>query len=239
MGKEKRQATLKETQAAQCLMHPETFESAYLLGFLWADGYTSKTTGYKVGCEIVTRDFVDIEKIISNVGIEWKLRHRERLNRQPQTSFRVSNKPLKEHLDKLGFSRKSSHSCEEILESIPKDLQYAWWHGFLDGDGNLYFNKRWSTCQITFAGSYDLSWEYRRKKLIDVVCLERPRINRQVVEKTGHRCSCLRVTNIKDCQKLIRYIYQDENQGIKRKYNKAMEILRLNIAPRKSRIVEI
>lgn len=104
-----------------------TPEAAYILGFLWADGFLG--SHYTINTEIVSEDAIIIEKIFLSTG-KWYIYTRTRNNYKPQTKFSCTNKTLYEYLIKLGFNSKNK-SPNKILKTIPKKLQHYWFNNGL------------------------------------------------------------------------------------------------------------
>lgn len=83
----------------------DTPESAYLLGFIWGDGYVLKDITksiFKLSIECVEEDLKLIEKIFNKAG-KWTRATRTRKGRKPSLLLTVSNKKLIEYLESKNY----------------------------------------------------------------------------------------------------------------------------------------
>jgi hypothetical protein len=211
------------------LINVKTAEASYLLGFLWADGYLrpsykSETSGM-IGLEIITKDFLDIENILLDVSNLWKINKnlsmtktigKDGVNRKPQAIVHLCNSLTYLYLKEMNYKNKKILSCDKILNTIPVELQHYWWRGFFDGDGCIYFNHKQRTYQATISGHYEQNWDCYDKLLTD---LEINHSLRRVVGKRGNY-SQMRICSKSGCLKLMSYLYQGQEMGLKRKYIK-------------------
>lgn len=133
-----------------------TPEVAYLLGFLWADGYVSvkylngHERNWTVGLGIVYSDYADIKPVLESVGRWSVLTHRQE-GRQPQARIRISNKPLGRFLKENDYGDKKV-APTKILSRIPDHLKHYWWRGYFDGDGCM------SDGHLTITSCVDQDW---------------------------------------------------------------------------------
>jgi hypothetical protein len=200
-----------------------TPEAAYILGFLWADGFLG--SHYTINTEIVSDDAIVIEKIFSSTG-KWYIYKRKRDNYKPQTKFSCTNKPLYEYLIKLGFNNKNK-SPNKILKTIPKKLQHYWFRGYFDGDGCWYFYPKGYLRQCTIASKYSQNWEFM-VQLMGVLKIKKyninktKRINKKGIENAHSR---IRFCNIDAIIKFGNYIYNGNQFGLERKLKKFNDII--------------
>lgn len=198
-------------------------EVAYLLGFLWADGYLFKTVKgrARVGVECLSEDMKEIDHIFSFVGI-WGTQHRHRKGRRPQTVKNCSSHALFDFLENLGYSEKSGGSHEKILSSLPKELIPFWLRGYFDGDGNLYLFKDCVGGQVTFSSCYSQDWNALKDFLISKgfnVRIEHRKA------KNGNKSGALRLVGYENIMRFLNYIYDPEPSiGLARKKKKYLEL---------------
>jgi len=83
----------------------QSYESLYLLGFLWADGYLYRKQN-RISLEIVERDMVEIENLFCGSG-KWHSWTRKRKKRKPQKGFCCNNKKLFQFLEGKNYDKKS------------------------------------------------------------------------------------------------------------------------------------
>lgn len=216
-----RESTPREENILSSLLENPTKEWAYVLGFLWADGYLIGK--YGIGAEMLSSDYRDVEPIFDYV-CPWLKSSRRRKGRRMQSAIRIANKPLALLLDKHGYRTKSESCPRKILELIPRRLRYMWWRGFFDGDGCFYTNKKHYTYQVAITASFACDWEFRRSDLISEAGIKKVTIRRDSA-KNGNKYSQLRITNHPDCLTFFNYIYRDyDGIGLSRKYLKHMEL---------------
>lgn len=203
-------------------------EIAYILGFLWSDGYCHKKNNTNsIVLEIVREDLDEIKHIFDSVG-KWGYYFRKREGRKEIASLKTSNRPLLEYLYTLDFNRKSFISPDKLINKIPLDLRKYFFRGIIDGDGCFYFDsKRLRLFSVT--SSIDQDWKYL-KDLFDNLGIEYNIRNKEHNNKDGNisHSSVIYVTGIERIKKLGDYIYDGyeiDKIGLKRKYEKYLNCI--------------
>jgi hypothetical protein len=189
-------------------------ENAYVFGFLWADGYVVRPPGrgYGVSLSIKKSDLLQILNLF-DTSLGWKISYRARKEWSPQGTARIQNKPFHELLTELDYINKSIHSPSKVLEWLPKHLHKNWWHGYFDGDGCFYTNKKHYTYQICFAGNYDQDWS----SCIEVLELLGISPKHNKIKSSNGNSSKLRFTKKAEVKKFLNWIHNDVVFGLKRK----------------------
>lgn len=190
-----------------------TPESSYILGFLWADGYISKRTN-SISLECISEDINNIFPLFIKTGT-YNLYHRNRKNRQPQSTINCSSFELASFLKENDYLDKSSVAPIKILSKIPNELKKYFFLGWSDGDGCFYIKeKQMSGCQFIMSGTYDQDW-------ISLITLcSDLNINYQIdkfITGKGHRYSRFLISKNKDIIKLGEYFYTQLDIGLTRK----------------------
>lgn len=202
--------------------NPATKEIAYILGFLWADGYLYEKK-HTISLKIVLEDLEVIKPYFMETGA-WRFYTRSQQNRKPQGTLLTTNKPLFEFLKNLDYVAKSSASACKILNIVPENLRYMWFRGLVDGDGNFYYNKRDYCRQFSIASSFTQDWTYVENlfKSLDIFY----KIDRKENFESNNKSSMIRLSNTHNIRKLGDYLYPEpyDNIGLLRKFNKFMEI---------------
>lgn len=212
---------------ARNLMEIKSPQAAYILGFIWADGYLYKKSN-TCSIEIIKSDLDVLENIFTSI-YPWKKSYRNRPHRQPQGCLYTTNKALVDFLREYKYQNKTVTCPKSIIEKIPIKWQYLWWRGYLDGDGCIYVNKTNHCYQITFAGAYQSDWS-GRKEFLDILKVSS---NIQFSKKPLSKSSNLRITSYVNCRKLLDYIYQDNIQiGLPRKLQKYEELKNCHLLSR-------
>jgi len=124
-----------------------TKEFAYLLGFLWADGYILKKVDkkgfnhHRIVCEIVSEDFEMIWGNFDNFS-KWSISKRKRRdNWKETTTGTINNKYFYEFLESLGFKDKNLGFDKVFLYLNQHRLTDYFMCGLFDGDGHTDFKR--------------------------------------------------------------------------------------------------
>lgn len=198
------------------LINVSTPESAYVLGFIWADGYLidSFNNRNKIVTEISSRDAFDIIPLFQTTG-KWTIANRSRKNRQPQTLITTSNKELYQHLLQCNYHAKSKVTADTILDTIPESLRSAWFHGYFDGDGCFYTRPSNCIYQTTITGPIEQDWNFV-ERIYDSLGVKYS-ISR--TSKPGSSCSRVRTSQKQSFLSIGRYMYSSGLTGLTRKRN--------------------
>jgi hypothetical protein len=197
----------------------ETKYHAYLLGFMWADGYLLYEKKRKeMRVEIVDEDMSDIKNVFDATG-KWYFITRHRKNRKPQTTASGNNAKLCDYLHENDYNEKSTSSPTKIIKCVPKNFIKYFLRGWSDGDGCFYTNGR--TRHFSICGSYEQDWSILENIFKDNGIDYK--IQRRT-HKTG-KFSVIRVWNKNSLLNISKILYQDyDGIGLKRKYDKCQEI---------------
>lgn len=200
-----------------------TPESAYILGFIWADGYISRgSRSYSINLSIKYEDGILIKDIIYQIA-DWKTyiyqpgKHQRNNNQLMQ--FHMANKMLFQFLENNDYRIKSGASADKILNVLPENLHKYWIRGYFDGDGSAHFNIPSRSNSITFTSCYHQNWNFLiniLNKLSIEFCIM------QTVQKNNNKFSRLVIRKIKSIYKLYQFLYNNElpNLGLLRKRDK-------------------
>lgn len=198
-----------------------TKESAYLLGFLWADG-SLLNNNIRLG--IIEEDGKKIEHIIYATG-NWKVYRRIRKNRKPQIDYYICDKNFSSFLREHGKYPNTIESHEKILKFIGDDYFLYFLRGLIDGDGcfSINFNNNRHYCQLIISGRYEQDWSFLKEKIETFFNVKFSIYKQQYKLKNGkiNHSSCIRCSSVNDIIKIVEILYK-ENDGIflQRKYDK-------------------
>jgi intein-encoded DNA endonuclease-like protein len=198
----------------------KSLDVAYVLGFLWADGYISKVNN-SISTTINTKDFNDIFRIFEKIG-DWKQynykRYDKRTDKYYNTStIHITNKHLRDFLIENDYSLKSNVSSDKILEKIPNNLKRYFYKGYSDGDGCFYIKQK--TCQYILTSTKEQDWNFIEKlyKTLNI------RYNIITMESYSQ----IRITNKPDIIKIGEYLYENNDACLQRKFDKYFEITKI------------
>jgi hypothetical protein len=201
----------------------------YILGYIWGDGHIhnggiSKTNSLTL--EIVKEDGLDIyDKMLS--VINWNISYRKRNNRKEQICFTICNRILIEFLVSLDFHKKS-YSYPIILDKLNFDMRRYFYLGLSDADGCFYYNKKQYCTQYTISSTYEQDWKHITD-IFEYLNIDYKIKKIENVNKNGniHLHSLVLISNKKGVLKFGDYLYSDDFIGLKRKYEKYLDIKNL------------
>lgn len=125
---------------------------AYLLGFLYADGYIAADG--RIGILLAEDDKEIVELIHKYIAPNSVIQHLnyQNLKRKPQVKIRFKSEKLYNRLVEFGFTTDKTHHDVRILEKIPEPFKKDFIRGYTDGDGNVRCSKvkgqRWRKLSV-------------------------------------------------------------------------------------------
>lgn len=129
-------------------------EIAYILGFLWADGYVDR---YNVRISLVEEDGRHLYSILAkHCSARTKRSNRQSpdAKRKPQFTMFINDASLARYLMTLDYGEKSHVAPIKVLATIPIQYHSAFWLGYHDGDG--YYDPKRHRC--SYGSSYRQDW---------------------------------------------------------------------------------
>lgn len=201
----------------------------YILGYIWGDGHIhnggiGKTNSLSL--EINKEDGLDIyDKMLS--VINWNVYYRKRINKKEQICFTICNRILIEYLVSLDFHKKS-YNYPIILNNLSFEMKRYFYLGLSDADGCFYYNLEQYCYQYTISSTHEQDWRHI-SDIFDHLGIKYRIKKREKVNKNGniHLHSLVLISNKKDILKFGDYLYSDDFIGLKRKYQKYLEIKKL------------
>lgn len=187
----------------------ENPETAYVLGYLWADGSVFESKGqYYTRLFIQNGDGEIIKPFIKKFSYHkkwvWYRYHYPSAtrNNNPKIQFAIYNKDLSKFLiEKLGYGNKSLYSPDKALAFIPSKYHKDFWRGLFDGDGHI------GSRGATITSNYDQDWS-ALISLFSRLDIKRYRIIKKICKKHGHKSSVIDITNASDITKLGDFLYE-------------------------------
>jgi intein/homing endonuclease len=208
----------------------DTPNKAYILGFLYADGYNNRINNTII-LSLNRKDEDILLKIKEEVGSNKPIYHHNYIN---------SSDGVERHMSELNFA--SKHMCEQLEKFgmiqnktftidfpnfLPDELISHFIRGYFDGDGCACLSKDKSrnsgtAFQINIMSSMQLCLhmqEYLKNK---------QNISFQVNKPSGKKelNGLIRSKSKNDIKNFINYIYKNAELYMERKYNKCLQFLK-------------
>lgn len=195
----------------------------WFLGYLWADGHV-KASRLEIGFSI--KDDENISKIINKLG-DFNRRHRLYKDSNSETiGYNINGREFTQFFIDNDYENKSHIQPTKILGLIPDNLKHYFYLGLFDGDGSIYYHSKQKTyghkISITSTIDYDWSFYFDLLKSIGVETY----FYYKKDYKAG-KSSDVQICKNEYILKLGNYLYQtydEDNIGLKRKYDKFMLI---------------
>lgn len=198
-----------------------TEESAYFLGFLYADGCVQiKNNAYTVCLKLKSDDLCIIEKFRDIMSPSSTIKATK--NKESDTTYSYFRINQKEICDQL-----ISHGCIpnkslilEFPKTIPDELIRHFLRGYSDGDGTIYKNRKGinTIWKIISTKQFCEQTAILLKKVLSINCsqsLSRP--------KTNKITTTLSVGGNLQCIKMLDWLYINSTIYLPRKYDKYIE----------------
>lgn len=206
----------------------DTPESAYLAGFIFADGYIEKRF-FNTVLSICSEDMNEISSLFDKFG-EWTFYYPKRKINKFIITICTNNKEIYNFFCDMGYKEKSYIEPTKILNIIPEHLHRYFWRGFSDGDGHWACSKYMSGFSVT--GNIKYEWK-EMMKLFDKLDIKTYSLYKNST-KYGD-CSRLCLHRHEFVKKFGEYIYQNyENDriGLPRKYEIFEKLEKKNVKAR-------
>ena len=199
---------------------------AYWLGFLYADGYnrikrnkTSEKMEYVLSVTLARVDKEHLVKLKNSLQSDTVIRDREtKLNDKIFYNNQITfcNREICEDLNKLGCTPNKSLTLEfPTSDIVPDYLIRHFIRGYFDGDGCIHINHEKKRVSLSFMGT-----ENFLNGLRDVLC-EELGITRVVIQsREGNKAKQIFWARIRACELIFKYLYQDCNIYLDRKFDK-------------------
>tara|TARA_Y100000034_G_C6846829_1_gene383693 strand:- start:141 stop:977 length:837 start_codon:yes stop_codon:yes gene_type:complete len=201
--------------------NPQSPNTAYALGFMWADGYINDISqSYRIEVEIKRVDADDVFPHFNHCG-DWTRHDRNRPNREPQARICTGNKRLFQFLKSFDYHLKRKEAPEKIVQWVCPSVAHVFWRGYFDGDGWFHLRNK-KLYQAGFAGTYHQNWSSTIHMLKSIGCTFGTRRQNY---STG-QSSAIIISNKPSVKNLGKYIYSEPLFGLKRKYDQWSSIFR-------------
>jgi hypothetical protein len=199
----------------------DTQEKAYILGFLYADGYNGQKYNTIKIC-LATKDLDILNKIDSILYVD-NLSHVKfyKNKKRDECYINFNSKYMCEQLAKLGCIQAKSLILEFPSSLIDNELQRHFIRGYYDGDGGLTISKkktRGAKISITSTLSFISSLKKIIEKNINIHFSTTKQSNVYTISSCGNQ----------QIQRFLDWLYKDCIICLNRKYNKYIDLVNKN-----------
>lgn len=188
-----------------------TSSKAYILGFLYADGYVNEKK-YIIQIGLHKKDISVLEFIQKELNTVSPVKEQKNGN-----VLYLNSKQLVSSLVKLGCCQAKTFTLKfPTEEQVPKEFLSHFIRGYIDGDGCIYNHKHNRTTSILITGNNHFINELNNQ-LINTLKLESGKL-REHPKSIG--ISVLSFHKRKTVTLLKNYLYKDASFFLERKYEK-------------------
>lgn len=199
-------------------------EKAYWLGFLYADGNIS-STGNRLEVRLSIKDLEHLEKFRAFLKLTTEIRTGI-CDGFGYCHLFIRNKHMWNTLDNLGCHPRKSLILTfpplDIFNGDKKTLVLSFIRGYVDGDGCLSIYKENNTIRtiLSLVGTEEFL------KTVNKIFKNKGYLKNKSTPNYENKAFQLRFSNVVS-RKIARYLYQDANIYLERKYNKYLEFCSL------------
>lgn len=189
----------------------DTKEKAYWLGFLYADGCVLGSTN-TLRISLKTADEEHLIKFKNFIEAKnTEIKRNDKKDKKtgkiyPISYFQISDKKIVSDLIKNGCLPSKTYSLDFSFPSeniLPKELQYHFLRGIIDGDGSIYEDKKRHRLCLSITGNASILTSIKH-------ILQKPNLE---LENKGNY-SVLHIDGNKQVLNILTKIYEDSSQEI-------------------------
>lgn len=186
-----------------------TPEKAYWLGFLYADGYISKTNELRINLK--KDDEEHLQKFLNaieatNTTIKYSIKT-DKNKIYYQAYIGIRDKKIVNDLNDKGCVNKKSLILTFPKEKVPSRLYSHFIRGYMDGDGSIHYTQ----CGKAKKPNYRLSF-LGTKNMLENIKHILNKDNLSLEDKGTYYC--LQINGNKQLEKIFEYIYKDSYSEI-------------------------
>lgn len=196
-----------------------TEEKAYILGFICADGYVSK---HDLQIQVSAKDIdilYKIKKALKSTHIikeMWKDNpYKSTQNKRiKQVRVRIASSDLVKPLIDMGLADHKTYTLNSsILKHVPKYLVRDFLRGYFDGDGNVFFGKRYNS-----GVKYNINVCGNQEFLLNTFQKYFPTVNKLYKDKYSKQCYTWKISSKARVLEFLQYLYYNSSIFLNRKY---------------------
>lgn len=203
-----------------------TEEKAYILGFICADGHIEKD---RLNITVSIKDRDILEKIRHAMHSNHPIKEVQRTNPYKKTNrenlilseLMIGSVELVKPLFNMGLTTNKTYTLNgDILKYIPKYLIRDFLRGYFDGDGNVFFGRRYSSgykYNINICGNEDF--------LLKSFQVYFPSNNKLYKDLYSRQCYVWKISQKDKVRDFMYYLYYNSSIFLQRKYNEFRKIM--------------
>lgn len=203
-----------------------TEEKAYILGFICADGHIEKD---RLNITVSIKDRDILEKIRYAMHSNHPIKEVQRTNPYKKTNrenlilseLMIGSVELVKPLFNMGLTTNKTYTLNgDILKYIPKYLIRDFLRGYFDGDGNVFFGRRYSSgykYNVNICGNEDF--------LLKSFQVYFPSNNKLYKDLYSRQCYVWKISQKDKVRDFMYYLYYNSSISLHRKYNEFRKIM--------------
>lgn len=203
-----------------------TEEKAYILGFICADGHIEKD---RLNITVSIKDRDILEKIRYAMHSNYPIKEVQRTNPYKKTNrenlilseLMIGSVELVKPLFNMGLTTNKTYTLNgDILKYIPKYLIRDFLRGYFDGDGNVFFGRRYSSgykYNVNICGNEDF--------LLKSFQVYFPSNNKLYKDLYSRQCYVWKISQKDKVRDFMYYLYYNSSIFLQRKYNEFRKIM--------------
>ena len=194
--------------------HINSEEKAYILGFLFADGYNNEIKN-QISIRLHKKD-EDILYIIRDILYPNKDKN-IKLYQEKYVDLTINSLKMSKSLAKLGCIQKKSLVLT-FPQNLPTNLVKHFMRGYFDGDGCISVKQE---IQLNLTGTIEFLNSFQ-KILIEELNLTKTKFSKR---RRNVECYTMFYKGKDNCIKILNFLYSDCKISLKRKNNLYLSIL--------------
>ena len=203
-----------------------TEEKAYILGFICADGHIEKD---RLDITVSIKDRDILEKIRYAMHSNHPIKEINKINPYKKTNrevltlveLMIGSVELVKPLFAMGLTTNKTYTLNgDILRYIPKYLIRDFLRGYFDGDGNVFFGRRYDSgykYNINICGNEDF--------LLKSFQTYFPSSNKLYKDLYSKQCYVWKISQKDKVRDFMYYLYYNSSIFLQRKYNEFRKIM--------------
>ena len=203
-----------------------TEEKAYILGFICADGHVEKD---RLNITVSIKDRDILEKIRYAMHSNHPIKEVQRTNPYKKinrenlilSELMIGSVELVKPLFNMGLTTNKTYTLNgDILKYIPKYLIRDFLRGYFDGDGNVFFGRRYSSgykYNVNICGNEDF--------LLKSFQVYFPSNNKLYKDLYSRQCYVWKISQKDKVRDFMYYLYYNSSIFLQRKYNEFRKIM--------------